>query len=90
MTEPTLDRCPVCGHGPIDACWIDEYQQFLVGCPVCTTYTITLGLANRFGCLLVPDERRMVGRLSGYLQRAGDDDDREVTEGSWLRLAAEE
>lgn len=46
-------------------------------------------MANRFRCLLAPDERRMVDRLSRYLRQAGDDDDREVTEESWLRLAAE-
>ena len=46
-------------------------------------------MANRFRCLLEPDECRMVERLSRYLRQAGDDDDREVTEESWLRLAAE-
>ena len=89
MTELTLDRCPLCGGEPRDASWFDEQQQFLVDCPLCTTYTITAGLARRFRCLLAPDERRLVDQLSRYLQQAGDDDDREVTEDSWRRLVAE-
>ncbi len=89
MTEPPLDLCPLCGRTPDDVGWVDEREQFLVDCPQCTPYTITLGMANRFRCLLDPDERRMVERLSRYLHQAGDDDDREVTEESWLRLAAE-
>ena len=32
----------------------------------------------------------MVEQLSRYLQKAGDDDDREVTEDSWRRLALAE
>lgn len=89
MTEPTLNSCPLCGCKPDYAGWIEEQQQFLVDCPHCTTYTITAGLANRFQCLLAPEERHLVDRLSHYLRDAGDDDDREVTEDSWLRLAAE-
>lgn len=89
MTEPGLDLCPLCGRRPRDVGWFDEQEQFLVDCPHCTQYTITPGMADRFRCLLAPDERRMVDRLSRYLRQAGDDDDREVTEESWLRLAAE-
>lgn len=90
MTEPRLAVCPLCRRELVGAYWIDEYRQFLVDCPLCTTFTITPGLVSRFQCLLIPSERRMVQRLSHYLQRAEDDDDREVTERSWLRLAAEE
>ena len=89
MTEPTLDLCPLCSRKPDDVGWVDEQEQFLVDCPHCTPYTITLGMANHFRSLLEPDERRIVERLSRYLHQAGDDDDREVTEESWLRLAAE-
>lgn len=89
MTEPTLNSCPLCGSKTIHTFWFDEQQQFLVNCPHCTTYTITRGLASRFRCLLAPEERRMVERLSHHLRAAGDDDDREITEDSWLRLAAE-
>ena len=89
MTEPMLDCCPLCGGKPQGVYWLGEQQQFLVDCPLCTTYTITAGLANRFLCLLDADERGMVEQLSRYLQQAGDDGDREVTEDSWRRLAAE-
>ena len=87
--DPTLDRCPICGRQPAVALWIEEYRQFLVECPRCTTFTITPTLAARFRFVLVPDERRLVERLSRYLQQAGDDDDREVTEDSWVGLAAQ-
>ena len=89
MTEPTLDLCPLCGSKPHDVGWLDEQEQFLVDCPQCTPYTITPGMANRFRCRLASDDRGMVERLSCYLHQAGDDDDREVTEESWRRLAAE-
>ena len=59
MTEPTLDLCPLCGRKPDDVGWVDEQEQFLVDCPQCMQYTITLGMANRFRCLLEPDECRM-------------------------------
>ena len=88
--EPAaLDRCPLCGQPLTDAPWLEEYRQFLVECPQCTTFTITPTLAARFRFVLVPDERRLVERLSRYLQQAGDDDDREVTEDSWVGLAAQ-
>ena len=83
------DRCPICGRPVADACWIEERRQFFIECPQCTTFTITAELAARFRCALHPDERRMVDRLSRYLRDAGDDDDREVTESSWIALAAE-
>ncbi len=89
MTEPILDSCPLCGRKLICPVWLEERQQFLVECSLCTTFTITPYLASRFGCLLVPYERNMVKQLSHYLREAGDDADREVTEDSWLRLADE-
>lgn len=89
MTEPTLESCPLCGRKLNCPVWLEDKEQFLVECSLCTTFTITAYLAGRFGCLLVPYERTMVERLSRYLREAGDDDDREITEDSWLRLAAE-
>ena len=82
-------RCPICGRPTLDLSWMEERSQFFVECPGCTTFTITGTLAARFRCALHPDERRHVDRLSRYLHHAGDDDDREVTEDSWQRMAAE-
>ena len=73
----------------IYSCWMEELRQFHVECSQCTTFTITAPLAERFRCGLHPDERRLVGWLSRYLRDAGDDDDREITEYSWIGLAAE-
>ena len=84
--DPTLQRCPVCGGEPADVGWYGQ-QGFLVDCPWCTQYTITPTLAEGFaGPLSVPD-RRLLERLSSYLRDAGDDDERELTEDSWRRLA---
>ena len=82
-----LDSCPVCGQQLIDEHWIDEHQQFLVGCPQCTTFTITETLARLFRHPLSADDRRLLKSLSYYLHNAGDDDERELTETSWVRLA---
>ena len=81
------DNCPVCGQPVAFGQWIEERQRFLVECPQCTTFTITERLANRFRCLLEPDERRLVAQLSRYLQHAHEDDDRDLTEDSWVSLA---
>lgn len=88
--EPVAQyRCPICGRPVADACWMGERRQFLIECPQCTTFTITAPLAARFRCALHPEERQLVDRLSRYLRDANDDDDREITESSWIGLAAE-
>ena len=89
LTEPHLDRCPVCRREPIDCDWIPEYGQFLVRCQKCTVYSIEPSLAARFGQPLFLRDRVLLERLSTYLCNAGEDDDREVTEISWRRLAVE-
>ena len=86
---PVPARCPICGYGVSDVCWVAERRQFLVECPRCTTFTITASLAARFGCGLHRDESRLVARLSRYLRDAGDDVEREITEASWTWLAEE-
>ena len=72
-----------------DMIWVQERRQYLVECPQCMTFTITARLAARFRCVLHPDERRLVARLSRYLRDASDDDDRQITEDSWIRFATE-
>ena len=89
LTTPHLERCPVCGHESIDCDWIPEYRQFLVRCPKCTVYSIERALAVRFGQPLFLKDRVLLERLSAYLGNAGEDDDREITEASWRRLAVE-
>jgi len=89
MESPDLDRCPICQHDSIECDWIPEYGQFQVRCPQCAVFTITASLAAQFGRSLSHDDRVWLKRLSTYLRNAGDDDEREVTEVSWRRLAAE-
>ena len=87
MESPDLNRCSVCRHESIVCVWIPEHGQFLVRCPQCTVFTITKSLAAQFDQSLPRDDRLWLKRLSCYLRNAGDDDDREVTEISWRRLA---
>ena len=84
-----LNSCLVCGHQSIDAHWIDEKQLFLVDCQQCTTFTITKTLVELFRGSLTASERHLRKQLSCYLRNAGDDDERELTETSWCRLAEE-
>ena len=86
----SLDRCPVCWCELLYSQWLEEHQLFLVQCRQCTTFTITATLAELFQGSLAPHDRLLVERLSRYLYRAGDDDERELTETSWVRLSAEE
>ena len=85
----TLNQCPIC-RILVSADWIDECKIFLVDCPTCTTFTIPEALARKFSQMWKPDDRQRLESLSQYLRRVGDDGDREVTEDSWMRLAAEE
>ena len=84
-----LDSCPVCGHQFIVDNWIDDKLMFLIDCQQCTTFTITKTLVELFRGSLTASERRLRIRLSCYLRNAGDDDERELTETSWFRLAEE-
>ena len=86
MKDLDLSECPICGAVPFTL-WLDEKNFFLVECPDCTTFTITESLVRLFRCALAPDDRDSLRRLANYLHNAGDDDDREITEESWRRLA---
>lgn len=86
MSVAGEDQCPIC-RMPAVICEVPEKVLLLVECPLCSTFTITLSAARTFASL-GPEEIGTLRLLSRYLRQAGDDDDREVTEQSWLRLAA--
>lgn len=79
--------CPICRTRSV-ICEVPEKVLLLVECPLCSTFTITQSAARTFASL-GPEEIGTLRLLSRYLRQAGDDDDREVTEQSWLKLAAE-
>lgn len=68
---------------------MEDRSQFFVECPERTTFTITARWLPVSVAACILKRRRLVDRLSRYLRHAGDDDDREVTEDSWQRMAAE-
>lgn len=68
---------------------IPEYDQILVECSLCTTFTIARELAAAFRAPQNLKELHLLRLLSLYLRQAGDDDNREVTDVSWRILAAE-
>ena len=88
MSE-TLSTCPICGYSLISGIWVEELGVFLVDCSRCTTFTISPALAAEFRQMRESGPCVDLESLSKYLREADDDDDREIREDSWHKLAVQ-
>jgi Zn ribbon nucleic-acid-binding protein len=83
--------CPICKSTAKDQ-WLAERRVFLVSCESCSTFTITIERRDAFAAARERNDRdiiRLLDSLASYLRAATPDQDREVTEDSWLRFVVE-
>lgn len=85
------EACPICGSSESGE-WLAENNRYLFDCEACSTFTITAERVKAFTDAWRAGDREILmclESLSSYLRRAGDDDERDVTEDTWLALAIE-
>jgi hypothetical protein len=91
VPDAQYNACPIC-RGSAVGTQIDDPPVALFECEQCSTFTITTERMAVFANAWQRNDRETlmyVEAISAYLRHAGDDDERHISDETWIKFAVE-